>query len=166
MGGAVFAHKSGAIDAERDVKLVERDIVHDLVKGTLEKRGIQRHHGLDPAERKAGRKGDGMRFRNAHVEEAVGECVAKRGKPGTVGHGGRDSHDVAPRCADVHQRLSKQELCDYFNIHYGFNKKLVEAEIAQVMKTFRIRKWQVIRTPELWQKVGLHLEMKIKEIDL
>jgi hypothetical protein len=61
---------------------------------------------------------------------------------------------------------SKQELCDYFSIHYGFNKKLVEAEIAEAMKTFRIRKGQAIRMPELWQKVGLRLEKKIKEIDL
>ncbi len=61
---------------------------------------------------------------------------------------------------------SKQELCDYFNIHYGFSRKLVEAEIAEVMKLFRVRKGQTIKMPELWQKVGLHLEKKIKELDL
>jgi len=61
---------------------------------------------------------------------------------------------------------SKQELCDYFSIHYGFSKKLVEAEIAKATKLFRVRKGQEIRTPELWQKVGLHLEKKIKEIGL
>ncbi len=61
---------------------------------------------------------------------------------------------------------SKQELCDFFNIHYGLNKKVVEAEIAEVSKSFKVRKGQVIRTPELWQKVGVHLEKRIKALGL
>ncbi len=59
---------------------------------------------------------------------------------------------------------SKQELCDYFSIHYGLNKKLVEGEIAQATKSFRLRKGQTIRTSELWQKVGMHLEKRIKNL--
>jgi hypothetical protein len=66
---------------------------------------------------------------------------------------------------DAFRWHSKQELCDYFELHYGLNKKLIDSEIAEVMKSFRLRKGQAIRTPELWQKVGLAMEKKIREID-
>jgi hypothetical protein len=61
---------------------------------------------------------------------------------------------------------SKQELCDYFSIHHGLGKKLVEAEIEEAIRSFRIRKGQTIQTPELWQKVGLAIERKIKDANL
>ncbi len=66
---------------------------------------------------------------------------------------------------DSYRWNSKQELCDYFSIHYGLNRTVVEAEITEVTKLFRVRRGRAINTPELWQKVGLHLEKKIKEID-
>ena len=59
---------------------------------------------------------------------------------------------------------SKQELCDYFEFHYGLNKKIIDSEIAAAMKVFKIRKGQAIRTPELWQKVGLTIERKFRSM--
>jgi hypothetical protein len=61
---------------------------------------------------------------------------------------------------------SKQELCDYFSIHHGLSKKLVEAEIEEAIRSFRIRKGQAIQTLELWQKAGLAIEKKITEANL
>jgi hypothetical protein len=61
---------------------------------------------------------------------------------------------------------SKQELCDYFSIRYGLSKKLIDAEIANAMKSFKLRKGVAIKTPELWQKVGMALEKKIEEIEI
>ncbi|HUI93897.1 MAG TPA: hypothetical protein VLX68_16760 [Chitinivibrionales bacterium] len=57
---------------------------------------------------------------------------------------------------------SKQELCDYFEFHYGLSKKIIESEIAASMKVFKLRKGQAIRTTELWQKVGLTIERKFR----
>jgi hypothetical protein len=61
---------------------------------------------------------------------------------------------------------SKQELCDYFEIHYGLSKKLIDSEIALAMKSFKLRKGEAIKPPELWQKAGLAMEKKIRDIDL
>jgi 4-diphosphocytidyl-2-C-methyl-D-erythritol kinase len=60
---------------------------------------------------------------------------------------------------------SKQELCDFFDRQYGLAKKIVEAEISEVMKTFRLRQGRAVATPELWQKVGTMLEKKIKDLE-
>jgi len=59
---------------------------------------------------------------------------------------------------------SKQELCDFFNRQYGLSRKIVEAEISEVMKTFRLRQGRAVATPELWQKVGTTLEKKINDL--
>jgi hypothetical protein len=61
---------------------------------------------------------------------------------------------------------SKQELCDYFEIRHGLSRKLIEAEIALARKSFKLRKGEAIRTTELWQKAGLAMEKKIRDIDL
>ena len=61
---------------------------------------------------------------------------------------------------------SKQELCDYFEIRHGLGRKLIEAEIVLARKSFKLRKGQVIRMPELWQKAGLAMEKKIRDMNL
>jgi hypothetical protein len=61
---------------------------------------------------------------------------------------------------------SKQELCDYFEIRHGLSRKLIEAEIALARKSFKLRKGQIIKTTELWQKAGLAMEKKIRDINL
>jgi 4-diphosphocytidyl-2-C-methyl-D-erythritol kinase len=60
---------------------------------------------------------------------------------------------------------SKQELCDYFNRQHGLTRKIVEGEISEVMKTFRLRQGEAVTTQELWQKVGINLEKKITEMN-
>jgi hypothetical protein len=60
---------------------------------------------------------------------------------------------------------SKQELCDFFNRQFGLTRKIVESEINEVMKTFRLRQGEAVTTQELWQKVGINLEKKIRELD-
>lgn len=53
---------------------------------------------------------------------------------------------------------SKLELYSYFNEKYGMNKTIVDGAIAESIRAFHIRKHQVIKTQELWQKVGNVLE--------
>ena len=55
---------------------------------------------------------------------------------------------------------TRWELYDYFRKHYNLIKKDVDREIYAVMATFKPRKGRVIKTAELWQKVGLNLEDK------
>lgn len=53
---------------------------------------------------------------------------------------------------------SKLELYSYFGEKYGMNRDIVDGAIANTIKAFRPRKHQVIKTQELWQKVGNILE--------
>lgn len=55
---------------------------------------------------------------------------------------------------------TRYELYDYFRKNFGLVKKDVDKEIRAVMATFKPRRFRVIRTKELWQKVGLNLEQK------
>jgi len=55
---------------------------------------------------------------------------------------------------------SRWELYDYFRTNFSLVKKDVDREIRAVMATFKPRKGRIIRTKELWQKVGLTLEQK------
>lgn len=53
---------------------------------------------------------------------------------------------------------SKLELYSYFDEKYGMNRDIVDGAIAKTIKGFHPRKHQVIKTQELWQKVGNILE--------
>jgi hypothetical protein len=55
---------------------------------------------------------------------------------------------------------TRWELYDYFRKNFNLIKKDVDLEIRAVMATFKPRKGRVIKTAELWQKVGLNLEEK------
>jgi hypothetical protein len=53
---------------------------------------------------------------------------------------------------------SKIELYTYFGEKYGINREIVDGAIASTIRIFRPRKHQMIRTQELWEKVGNVLE--------
>jgi len=55
---------------------------------------------------------------------------------------------------------TRNDLYDYFRKNFSLARKDVDLEIHAVMATFKPRKGRVIRTTELWQKVGLTLEQK------
>jgi hypothetical protein len=57
---------------------------------------------------------------------------------------------------------TKHELYAYFKENYGLTEDIIDKEIDDVMTRFRPRKGQIIRTQELWQKVGQELESKRK----
>lgn len=55
---------------------------------------------------------------------------------------------------------TRRELYDYFRKNFNLIKKEVDLEIYAVMASFKPRKGRIIKTAELWQKVGLNLEEK------
>jgi hypothetical protein len=55
---------------------------------------------------------------------------------------------------------ARHDLYDYFRKNFNLVRKDVDNEIHAVMATFRPRRGRVIKTEELWQKVGLNLEEK------
>jgi|GEM_PF-1241028 len=55
---------------------------------------------------------------------------------------------------------SRYELYDYFRRNFNLIKKDVDREIYAVMAQFKPRRGRIIKTAELWQKVGMNLEEK------
>lgn len=53
---------------------------------------------------------------------------------------------------------TRLELYQYFKDNFNFDSEVVDATINRVMADFKSRMGQVVKTQELWQKVGLVLE--------
>ena len=53
---------------------------------------------------------------------------------------------------------SRVELYNYFKSHFDLQKEIVDHTINNTLQMFRPRKYQVIKTQELWEKVGKILE--------
>jgi hypothetical protein len=53
---------------------------------------------------------------------------------------------------------SRLELYQYFKENFNIDSEMVDATINRVMASFKPRMGQIVRTQELWQKVGLVLE--------
>lgn len=53
---------------------------------------------------------------------------------------------------------SRFELYQYFKDNFNIDSEMVDATINRVMASFKPRMGQIVRTQELWQKVGLVLE--------
>jgi len=68
-------------------------------------------------------------------------------------------NDLQKRSSDFKWH-SKQELYTYCAETFGLMEHHVDKEIDRVLEDFKIRKYQPIKTEELWQKVGMNLEKK------
>ena len=88
----VGAHDAGAVQKHRNGQVLQRDFLEDLIVGPLQERAIDIDDRTQACLGHAGRHGDGVRFADADVEEAVGELVANRLEHVALAHGGRDDH--------------------------------------------------------------------------
>lgn len=53
---------------------------------------------------------------------------------------------------------TKQELYEYFEGAYNLKRSVIDEEIEEVLKIFKLRKGEPINPQELWEKVGANLE--------
>ena len=56
---------------------------------------------------------------------------------------------------------SREELYDYFKEKYNLDREQIDEEIEKAREEFSLRKGEMIRPQELWQKVGRTLEDKL-----
>src|SRR5262249_14330030 len=71
MGWPVRAHQARAIDGEAHRQTLDGNIVHDLVKGPLQERGVDRSERLESFCRKTAGESYGMVFGNDPIEATV-----------------------------------------------------------------------------------------------
>ena len=107
MRHAVRADNSCTVDAEDNWQVGNRDVVHHLVDGTLEKSRIDGDHGAHPACGKSAGERDHVAFRYADVEESVGEPRSKAGKPRAVAHRRSQRDDAVVVLGKLAQRIAE-----------------------------------------------------------
>ena len=107
MRNSVSANDASAIYAEDDGQVGDRDIVHHLVYGPLEKRRIDRDDRPHAAAGETRRERDHVTLRYADVEEAVREARGKRRKPRSVAHRRSQRDDAGVFLRELAQRLAE-----------------------------------------------------------
>ena len=75
MSRAVVAGEAGAVHAEGDVEVLQRDIVNDHVVGALQESGVNGQEGFHASYGKAARKEGGVLFGDADVVTSVGMAL-------------------------------------------------------------------------------------------
>jgi hypothetical protein len=81
VGSAIGPDQPGAVDGKAHRQILDRHVVHHLVVGALQERGIDRAERAHALRGQAGGKGHGMLFGNAHVEQAIGNALANLSSP-------------------------------------------------------------------------------------
>ena len=116
MGRPVLAHQSGAIEAQHHGQFLDAHVVHYLVVGTLQERGIDGDEGAITLNGETGGEGDGVLLTDAHIHEPVGMPLAETVRTRPFRHGCRDGNDTL-----IHVGKTAQRLAEHLGIggHHG-----------------------------------------------
>ncbi len=107
MSLAVIADQTGAVDRKAHRQFLDRDIVHDLVKGALQECRIDRGERLHALGGEAGGEGHRVLFGDADVEAPLRKFVAEQVEPGSRRHGGGDGDDTVVGFGFLDQRFGE-----------------------------------------------------------
>ncbi len=94
MGRAVGSDQTGTVDDEADGQPLNGDVVHHLIVGALQERGIDRDEGLHAFGGQSSREGDAMLLGDADVEGTLRERLAENIDAGAGRHRGGDGDDL------------------------------------------------------------------------
>ena len=108
MRGPVVAHKPGPIHSENHMKIQHGHILKNLVVGSLEKGGINRHHRDHALLGKAACHGDRVLLRNAHIKQPLRETAHEAQQTGTAGHGCCNGANPGILLSQLHHGFSKR----------------------------------------------------------
>ena len=102
VGRAIGANEARPVDGEAHRQFLDRHVMDDLIVGALEEGRINSAEGLVAFGRKAAREGDGVLFRDPHVEGALGKDLLENIKARAARHrgGNRDDLVVLSRLGD------------------------------------------------------------------
>ena len=110
VGGAVFAHEAGAVEAEGDGQVEQRHVVDDVVVGSLGEGGVDVAEGQQPLLGHACGEGDGVALGYAHVEGAGGKGLHEDVHGAACGHGGGDAHYAVVLLGQLEERVAEDVL--------------------------------------------------------
>src|SRR5262249_58303749 len=94
MGRAIGTDQSGAIHGKSHRQSLDRDVVHYLIVGALQKGRVDRGKRLETFGRKPCGEGHAVLLGDADVEAAIRKLLAKEIKPGARRHRGGNVSDL------------------------------------------------------------------------
>ena len=94
VGRAVGAHQAAAVDREHDRKVLQRDVVDELVVGALQEGRVDRHHRHEAFAGQACGEGHRVLLGDADVEVTLGELLREAHQAGALAHCRGDADDA------------------------------------------------------------------------
>ena len=110
VGRPVVGREAGAVQTEDHRQLLQADVVHDLVVGALEKRGIDRDHRPQSLRREAGGEQRGMFLRDADIEELPRQLPGEQRQTGPTRHRAGDADHARIQLRLAHQGAAEDVL--------------------------------------------------------
>ena len=107
MRRSIIAGKPAAIHAEDDRQVLQANIVHDGIEGTLQESGVNGTERTEAHGGQAGGKDDAVLLGDAHIEIPARVMRTEEVERRSVGHGGGDGHDLGVLVGQLDQGLGK-----------------------------------------------------------
>ncbi len=106
--GSVVAGEAGAVHAEGDIEILQRNVVNDHVISALHEGAVNRDEGLHALCGEAAGEKRGMFFGDADIEEAVRMPFGEMDEACAGGHGGGDGDDFVIRIGEVSEFFTEK----------------------------------------------------------
>ena len=107
MRGTVAAHEARPVEREHDRKVLDADVVDELIVAALQKCRVDREHGLQPLAGQPRGESDRVLLRDAHVEIPVGKFLREAHQPRALPHRGGDCDETRIEPRHVAQPLAE-----------------------------------------------------------
>ena len=104
---AVGAGHTGAVEHERDTRLVQGDVHEHLVEGAVDEGRVDGDDGVQAAVGEASGRRDRVLFGDAHVEDAVRVLLGELVQPGRAQHRGGDPHEAVVTIGKPHELIGE-----------------------------------------------------------
>ena len=144
MRGAIRPHQPSTVKGKHHREVLQRHIVNQLVIGTLQKSGIDRHHGFEPFACQACGKGDRMLLCNAYVVITSGEAFLKLDHAGAFAHGRGNAYQALVNGSHVAQPLPKHLGERGFGRYSGFLQADSGVKFARTVVGHRVSLCQFV----------------------
>ena len=108
MSGAVISRKPSAVHAERDIQVLQSDVVNDHVIRALHEGAVDRKKGLQAACRHTAGEEGGMLLGDADIVAACGVALGKVDQARARRHGGCDGDNLVIVVREICELRAKQ----------------------------------------------------------
>ena len=137
VGGTILPHQTGTVQAEHHRQPQERDVVDDIVVGTLHEAAVDVAEGLQSLLGHTSAEGGGMSLGYAYVEGALRHTLHHDVHRAAGGHGRGHAHNAGVLLSQLHKGVTK----DILELGRQLALILLEADAGLRVKAPRSMPW-------------------------